>query len=177
MSLAKDEDLFTSKGNNGMQAPTLSSLVQSCMPTEIKLLYFLHKRNADTACVAGAKVLLLRSLCLPYNGSLNTNLFCSRFGVEFHADGNTRVRPILPFEFTSCFGLMDLLRYCLAQPIYWHALDAGIPGITPAWIFKHICKQLLLIQDSNMEVFPPNQFAAPAAHTQVHRQGHRNSTP
>ncbi len=91
--------------------------------------------------------------------------------MEFHAEGHTHVRPFSPFEFTSCFGLIDSLRYRLAQPAYWHALDAGVPGVTSAWIFDHIHERLLLIRDSNTEVFPPNQFAAPAAHIQAFTGG------
>ncbi len=62
---------------------------------------------------------------------------------------------------------MDSLRYRLAQPICWHALDAGVPGVTSAWIFDHVHERLLRIRDANTEVFPPNQYAAPAAHIQA----------
>ena len=75
VSFAKGDDAFSSKGNNGIQATSLSSSMASCMPTGVKVLYFLHKRDADTACVAGASVLSLASLCPPYNCSPNTNLF------------------------------------------------------------------------------------------------------
>ena len=65
VSFAKGDDAFSSKGNNGIQATSLSSSMASCMPTGVKVLYFLHKRDADTACVAGASVLSLASLCPP----------------------------------------------------------------------------------------------------------------
>jgi hypothetical protein len=167
VSFAKGDDSFSSDGNNGIQATSLSSSMASCIPTGVKVLYFLHKRDADTTCVAGASVLSLDSLYPPYDCSPNTNLFRSRFGVEFHAEGHTHVWPFSPFEFTSCFGLMDSLRYRIAQPTYWHTLDAGVPGVTSAWIFDHILERLLLIRNSNTDVFPPNQFAAPAAHIQA----------
>jgi hypothetical protein len=66
---------------------------------------------------------------------------------------------------------MDLLRYRLTQPICWHALDAGVPGVTSAWIFDHVHERLLRIHNANMEVFPPNQYAAPAAHIQAFTGG------
>jgi hypothetical protein len=66
---------------------------------------------------------------------------------------------------------MDSLRYRLAQPICWHTLDAGVPGITSAWIFDHVHERLLRIRNANTEVFPPNQYAAPAAHIQAFTGG------
>jgi hypothetical protein len=98
-------------------------------------------------------------------------MFRCRFGVEFNTEGHSHVRLFLPFEFTSCFGLMDLLRYHLSQHAYWHALDAGIPALTSAWIFDHIFERLMAIRDSNTKIFPPNQFAAPAAHIQAFTSG------
>ena len=108
----------------------------------------------------------LDSLCPAVDGSPNTNLFHSRFGIEYHVDDHARVRAILPFEFTSCFGLTDHLRYCLSQRVNWYALDAGIPALTSAWIFNHVHERLGEICDSNTEIFPPRQYAAPAAHVQ-----------
>jgi hypothetical protein len=66
---------------------------------------------------------------------------------------------------------MDHLRFCLSQHLHWCALDGGIPALTSTWIFDHILDHLLLICDSNMEIFPPNQFAAPAAHIQAFVNG------
>jgi hypothetical protein len=40
-----------------------------------------------------------------------------------------------------------------------------------AWIFDHVHERLLRIRDANTEVFPPNQYAAPAAHTQAFTGG------
>ena len=87
--------------------------------------------------------------------------------MEFIDEGHTRVRAILLFEFTSCFGLTDQLRYHLSQHVKWFALDAGIPALTSTWIFDHIHERLLAIRDANTEIFPPNQYAAPAAHIQA----------
>jgi hypothetical protein len=36
-----------------------------------------------------------------------------------------------------------------------------------AWIFDHIYERLGAIRDSNTEIFPPRQYAAPAAHIQA----------
>jgi hypothetical protein len=43
--------------------------------------------------------------------------------------------------------------------------------VTSAWIFDHIHDQLAAIRDSNTEIFPPNQYAAPAAHVQAFVSG------
>jgi hypothetical protein len=130
-------------------------------------MYFLHSRESDTKILAGAAILSLDSLCPPFDGSPNTNIFGSQF-----ADGNMHVRSILAFEFTSCFGLMNHLRFCLSQHLHWYALDGGIPALTSVWIFDHILDRLLLIRDINTEIFPPpNQFAAPAVHIQAFVNG------
>ncbi len=121
--------------------------------------------------LAGAAVLSLDSLCPAFDGSPNPNLFHGRFGVEFHKYGHTHVRAILPFEFTSCFGLTNQLRYRLLQHVNWYALDAGIPALTSAWIFDHIHERLVTICDSNTEIFPTNQYAAPAVHVQAFVSG------
>jgi hypothetical protein len=39
------------------------------------------------------------------------------------------------------------------------------------WIFNHILKRLELIRDSTTQIFPQNQFAAPAAHIQAFISG------
>jgi hypothetical protein len=71
----------------------------------------------------------------------------------------------------SSLGLTNQLRYCLSQHVNWYALDTGIPELTSAWIFDHIHKRLVTIRDSNTKVFPPNQYAAPAAHVQAFVSG------
>jgi hypothetical protein len=137
------------------------------MPRAVSPAYFLHSVNSDATILNGAAVLSPDSLCLPFDGSSTTNLFRCHFGVEYHDDGHTFVRAISPFEFTSCFGLMDNLCYSLSQPRNWFALDAGIPSLTSAWIFDHILERLMSIRDSNMEIHQPNQYAAPAAMIQA----------
>ncbi len=168
---AIEDESFGTDANNGIQATVPSALVLSSLPTVLKPIYYLHTRDTDTASIAGAAVLLLDSLCPPFDGSPNTNMFCCQFGVEFNTEGHSHVRSFLPFEFTSCFGLMDSLCYRLSQHAYWHALDAGIPALTSAWIFDHILECLMAIRDSNTKIFPPNQFAAPATHIQAFTSG------
>ena len=128
--------------------------------------YYLHTLGADTTVLAGAAVFSLDGLCLPFDGSPNSNIFWDQFGIEFHAENHTHVHAIPPFEFTSCFGLVDWLCYHLSHPTNRFALDARIPALTSAWVFDHIHERLATIRDANTEVFGPNQYAAPAAHIQ-----------
>jgi hypothetical protein len=166
-----NDKFFAVNVSNGVIAPLPSSLVSASLPTKLKPLYYLHARNLDTASIAGAAVLSLDSLCPPFDGSPNTNMFYGCFGIEFHTDDHTHVRTISPFEFTSCFGLTDQLWYHLSQPVNWYALDAGILALTSAWICDHIHMRLVAIRNSNTEIFPPNQFAAPAVHIQAFVSG------
>jgi hypothetical protein len=156
VSFPKDNASFGEPSNNGMIATAASDSVIGSFPDGIRPIYFLHSRESDTKILAGAAILSLDSLCPPFDGLPNTNIFGSRFGVEFHADSNTHIRSILAFEFTSCFGLMDHLQFRLSQHLHWYALDGGIPALTSAWIFDHILDRLLLIRNSNTEIFPPN---------------------
>jgi hypothetical protein len=166
ISFAKDDDSFATNANHGITAtaPTLSVLAS--LPDGVQPLYYLHLRDSNTATLAGAAVMSLDSLCPAFDGSPNTNLFCSWFGIEYHVDDHAHVCAILPFEFTSCFGLTDHFRYRLSQHVNWYALDAGIPALTSAWIFDHIHERLGAIRDSNTEIFPPRQYATLAVHVQ-----------
>jgi hypothetical protein len=171
ISLGKNNALFGEPSNNGMIAGVPSDLIIGSLSEGIKPMYFLHSQDSDAGIHAGAAVLSLESLCPPFDGLLNTNVFGSRFSIKFHAEGNTHIRAILAFKFTSCFGLMDHLQFCLSQHLHWYALDGGIPALTSARIFNHILDRLLLIRDSNTEIFSPNQFAPPAAHIQAFVNG------
>jgi hypothetical protein len=116
-------------------------------------------------------VVSLDSLCPQFDGSPNTNLFHCHFGMEFNCNNHTYVRVISPFKFALCFGFTDNLWYCVLQPDHGFTLDAGIPALTSAWIFDHINERLCAIHDSNMEIFPPHQYAAPASHIQAFVNG------
>ncbi len=135
------------------------------------MLYHLHLRSNGPGSLNRSAVLSLDSLCPPFNGSPNTNLFRHLFGLEFHCNGHTYVRVISPFEFTSCFGLTANLRHRLSHPDQWLALDAGILGLTSAWLLDHINSWLCLIRDTNSEIFLPRQYAAPATHIQAFVNG------
>jgi hypothetical protein len=167
VSFAKDDDSFATEANHSITATIPAPSVMASIPDGLRPLYYLHLCDSNLAILAGAAVLSLESLCPAFDGSPNTNVFCSRFGVEYHADGHRRVRAISPFKFTSCFGLTDQLRYRLSQHVNWYALDAGIPSLTSAWIFDHIYERLGAICDSNTKIFLPHQYAAPAAHIQA----------
>jgi hypothetical protein len=67
--------------------------------------------------------------------------------------------------------LIDKLRYRLSQHDNWFALDAGVPALSPAWVFDHILDRLLSIRDSTAEIFKPNRFVAPAATIQAFLSG------
>jgi hypothetical protein len=167
VSMAKDDESFSSESNHGIVAMLPSPLVVASLPNEIRPLYYLHLKGSNMATLAGAAVLSLDSLCPAFDGSPNPNLFHGQFRVEFHKDGHTYVHVISPFEFTSCFGLTDQLRYHLLQHLNCYALDTGISALTLAWIFDHIHERLVTICNSNTEIFPPNQSAAPAVHVQA----------
>ena len=115
-------------------------LHQYWLTVGLKPIYFLRAWDSDKSTITGAAVLSLDSLCPPFDSAPNPNIFCSRFGIEFHAADHTHIHAVSPFEFTSCFGLNDQLRYRLAQHVNWYALDGGIPALTSAWIFDHILK-------------------------------------
>jgi hypothetical protein len=142
------------------------------LPTGLQVLYHLHLSSNGPGSLNGSAVLSLDSLlCLPFDGSSNTNLFCYHFGVEFHCNGHMYVRAISPFEFTSCFGFTDNLCYRLSHPDHWFALDTCIPALTSAWLLDHIHDWLCSIRASNLEIFPPWHYAAPAAHIQAFVNG------
>jgi hypothetical protein len=50
-------------------------------------------------------------------------------------------------------------------------MDAAIPAKTSSHIFDNVLSRLLQIRDSNCEIYPPNQFAAPAACAQAYLNG------
>jgi hypothetical protein len=86
-----------------------SVLVLSSLLSGLRPLYYLHLQGTDSTILNGAAVLLQDSLCPSFDGSSTTNLFKCHFGIEFHEDNHTYVRPFSPFEFTSCFGLINQL--------------------------------------------------------------------
>jgi hypothetical protein len=107
VSLSMNNDYFAADIGTGLVATPPSESVLASHPEKSKLMYYLHTRGADATVLVGAAVFPLDSLCPPFDGSPNSNIFRDWFGIEFHADDHTHVRAISPFEFTSCFGLLD----------------------------------------------------------------------
>jgi hypothetical protein len=77
ISLAKDDASFGEPSNNGMIATAASDSVIGSFPDGIQPMYFLHSRESDTKILAGVAILSLDSLCPPFDGSPNTNIFGS----------------------------------------------------------------------------------------------------
>jgi hypothetical protein len=165
------DESFNDATTNGTIASMPTLAIMATLPAGIEALYHLHLRSTGPGSLSGSAVLSLDSVCPPFDGAPNTNLFRNLFGVEFHYLNHSYVRALSPFEFTSCFGFTNDLRYCLSQPDNWFALDAGILAHTSAWIFDHVLDRLCHIRDSNAEIFEPNQYAAPAAHIQAFING------
>jgi hypothetical protein len=62
-----------------------------------------------------------------------------------------------------CFGFVDTLTYRLSHPSCTFALDSAVPQQTSAWMFDQVHGYLVMIRDSNCELFSPNRWAASAA--------------
>ncbi len=109
LSFAKDDLLFNDESAPTLHAALPLALVLSSLPWGLQPLYYLHFRGSDATILNGTAVLLLDSLCPPIDGSSTVNIFKCHFGIEFHDNDHTYVRPFSPFEFTSCFGFIDQL--------------------------------------------------------------------
>jgi hypothetical protein len=96
------------------------------------------------------------SLCPPYFTTPSTQPFQHLFGIEFIVNDAGHVRPFSSFEFATCFSLGNELTYSLSRPGFTACMDAGIPGITSAWVFDQIHDKLCDIHDSNTKVFDPS---------------------
>ena len=114
MSLAKEDESFLAESTRSIVATLPSPSVLVSLLNGVRPLYYLHLQDLNTATLTGAAVLSLDSLCPTFDGSPKPNMFHCRFRVEFQKDDHTHVRAILPFEFTSCFGLTNQLRYRLS---------------------------------------------------------------
>ncbi len=115
ISFAKDDESFNDGSTPALTVTLPSSSILASMSRGVSPVYFLHSVNSDATILNGAAILSPNSLCLAFDGSSTTNLFKCHFGVEFHDKKHTYVSAISPFEFTSCFGLMDNLQYRLSQ--------------------------------------------------------------
>jgi hypothetical protein len=129
--------------------------------------YILYRAGEDTTILPGSRIVSTSGLCPPFKACPNRNLFQQSFWIEFIFDNHTYVRAISTFEFTHCFNLIDSIQYHISHEKYWHGLDALMPARMSAWLFGQVHSHLVFFQDSNCEVFSPNQCAAPAATIQT----------
>jgi len=171
ISFSKDDPSFNDGFIATLRATLPSASILLSLPPGLQPLYYLHSEDSDSSILNGAMVASLDSLCPQFDGSPTTNVFKCHFGIKFHQDDHSYVQPFSPFEFTSCFGFIDQLRFRLSQHDNWFALDAGIPSLTSAWVFDHVLERLISICNSTSEIFEPNQFAAPAATIQAFFSG------
>ena len=137
------------------------------IPPCVRLDNSLHKVGETVSTTAGAMVLSPSGLCPPFEWCSNQNVFQHLFGIEFHCDGHTYIRPFSPFEFACCFNLSANIQYRLCHADYKFALDASMPAFTSAWLFSQINSTLEMLRAANTEIFTPNQAAAPAAAIQT----------
>ncbi len=74
----------------------------------ILVQYHLHRHCQDATILAESSVLSRESLCPPFKSCPNKNLFQQFFGIEFHHNDHTYVRTISTYEFSRCFGLVEI---------------------------------------------------------------------
>ncbi len=152
-----------------MSIPTNAQ--QASLDPDVRHLYYLHRPNVDPSVFIGLTIVSVDGLCPPFQPTENSNLFGHYFGVEFVHDGHTYVRAILPFKFISCFRLFDKLMYKLSHPCNAFRMDAAIPSRTLTQVLKQVMDQCARIRESNVEIFEPRQYAAPAACAQAFLNG------
>ena len=168
VSLGRNDNEFNKDESCIMTVTTpKDDLLNPATTPTVKVSYFLHRPHTDISVVAGASVLSVDGLCPPFDASPNSNIFQHLFGIEFKHDDKIYVRPISLHEFASCFQLTENIQYRLSHETYKYGLDASMPGKTSAWLFDQIYDRLEQIRDSNIEIFSPDQYAAPAAPIQV----------
>jgi hypothetical protein len=160
LSFGHDNDSFNNDESSKMIVSAPKQAELDCIP-HVVIQYNMHRASED------ASVISTSGLCLPFKACLNRNLFQHFFGIEFHVDSHTYVHAISTFEFAHCFNLIDSIQYRLSHEKYHYGLDPLMPAHTSAWIFNQVHLQLILLRNSNCEVFSPNQFAAPAATIQT----------
>ena len=120
-----------------------------------RVKFYIHPDHMDKdSCTCdGAAVLDVRGSCPGSLSPPNSNIFQHFFGIEFLHEGIRYLRPISQFEFAACYRLRDSFTYSLAHPTNRCHLDAGIPGLTSAWVLDSILTRLLHIRDENTECY------------------------
>ncbi len=91
LSFAKDDLSFNDGSAPTLHAALPSVSVLSLLPRGLQPLYYLHSQGSDATILNGAAVLLLDSLCPPFDGSSMVNIFKCHFGIEFHDNYHTYV--------------------------------------------------------------------------------------
>ncbi len=130
-------------------------------------MYNLHRKHNNPAVLVGPLSLTLMD-CAQLSIRTQIQIYLETiFGVEFIHNGHTYIRAISPFEFVSCFRLTDELTYQLSQHCNSFCMDATIPVISLAQIFKQIRERCIHVRSCNFKICKPNQFAAPAACVQT----------
>jgi hypothetical protein len=137
----------------------------------VKLMYHLHRIDANPSLLIGAAVIGTDGFCPRFDPCDNQNLFRYHFGINFSHNSHSYIRAISPFEFTQCYRLIDVLTYQLSHPSNIFCMDAAIPAKTSSCIFNDILSRLLQIRDSNCKIFSLNKFAVPAACAQAYLNG------
>jgi hypothetical protein len=75
LSYAMNNASFTDADANGTVALMLPPSIMALLPAGLEVLYHLHLCSNGPGSLNGSAVLSLDSLCLPFDGSPNTNLF------------------------------------------------------------------------------------------------------
>jgi hypothetical protein len=154
LSFAKDDPRFNKdavpdSGIKSWVASVPKASDASVQPPALSICYHLHREDMDQTNLTGAAVYSLDSLCPPFESAANENLFQHYFGIEYRCEDRTFVRAFSPFEFVSCFKLVNDITYHLSHPKNKYLMDAAVPGMTSVWLFDHILERLIQIRDSN----------------------------
>ena len=172
LSFSKDDSAF----NTSLADSVLTASIPVSGPTiahtyRSVCLYHLHRSADNHSLLRGSDIMDTAQLCPPFNGETSTNMFGHFFGIEYRVDDHIFVRAISPFEFVSCFRLIDALTYKLSHPSAHFLLDSAIPMRTSCYVFDIIHSRLQSIRDANSELLDPSHFAAPAATCQAFLNG------
>jgi hypothetical protein len=166
LSFGRDNNSFNNDESLKIIVSAPKRAKSDCIP-HVVIQYNMHHAGKDATILAGLSVISTSGLCPPFKALPNRNLFQHFFGIKFHFDSHTYVCAISTFEFACYFNLIDSIQYCLSHEKYCYGLDTSMPARTSAWIFNQVHLQLILLRNSNCEVFSLNQFAVPVATIQT----------
>jgi hypothetical protein len=105
LSYLPHDPSFNNHTFNGSGLPPLS--VSPCSKANkllagngVKLMYHLHRIDANPSLLVGAAVIGTDGLCPCFDPCDNQNLFCYHFEINFSPDGHSYIRAISPFKFS-----------------------------------------------------------------------------